>query len=270
MYSHGVDPKLDFSNMPAIVEVFERVTRMQVHQRSPYGGELVFAAFSGSHQDAIAKGMNYRADRKEHRWTVPYIVIDPHDIGRTYDADIIRINSQSGKGGIGYVLEQNYGYVLPPKMREALGYAVKDVSDSFHKELKPEEVFKVFADKYLNITEPMTLSRVHFIQEDNDMITASAKMFFEGSEFRVVGEGNGRLDAVANAIRDFTGSHFVLETYSEHALEHESSSRAGSYVGLRWADGSISWGVGTDTDIIRAGIKALISAFNNGYDKEDK
>ncbi|MBQ9329102.1 MAG: 2-isopropylmalate synthase [Solobacterium sp.] len=268
MYSHGVDPGLDFSDMPSIAEVYERVTRMQVYQRSPYAGELVFAAFSGSHQDAIAKGMNYRADRKEHRWTVPYIVIDPHDIGRTYDADIIRINSQSGKGGIGFILEQNYGYVLPPKMREELGYAVKDVSDEAHKELKPDEVFRVFEEKYLNITSPANLSKAHFVQEENDQISASVKISLHGEEHRMVSEGNGRLDAIANTIRDFTGSHFVLETYSEHALDSESSSRAACYVGLRWSDGKISWGAGTDTDIIRAGIKAIVSAFNNGYVQE--
>ncbi|MBR2769808.1 MAG: 2-isopropylmalate synthase [Solobacterium sp.] len=268
MYCHGVDPRLDFSDMPGIAEVYERVTRMQVYQRSPYAGELVFAAFSGSHQDAIAKGMNYRADRKDKRWTVPYIVIDPHDIGRTYDADIIRINSQSGKGGIGFILEQNYGYVLPPKMREDLGYAVKDASDFGHCELKPEEVLRIFESRYLNINEPLNLFKAHFVQEENDMIAASVKIMVHGEEKRVIAEGNGRLDAIANTIRDYTGTHFVLETYSEHALDRESSSRAACYVGLRWADGALSWGAGTDTDIIRAGIKALVSAFNNGYKEE--
>ncbi len=269
MYTHGVDPKLDFSDMPAIAEVYERVTRMQVYQRSPYAGELVFAAFSGSHQDAIAKGMNYRADRKDKRWTVPYIVLDPHDIGRTYDADIIRINSQSGKGGIGFILEQNYGYVLPAKMREDLGYAVKDASDFGHCELKPEEVLRIFEKRYLNINEPLNLFKAHFVQEENDMISASVRIMMNGEEHRVLSDGNGRLDAIANTIRDFTGTHFVLETYSEHALDLESSSRAACYVGLRWADGSLSWGAGTDTDIIRAGIKALVSAFNNGYKEEN-
>ena len=129
MYSHGVDPKLDFSDMPAICEVYERVTRMHVYERSPYAGSLVFAAFSGSHQDAIAKGMTYRKETHLHRWDCPYIPIDPHDISRTYDADVIRINSQSGKGGIGFLLQQNYGYNPPPHMREQLGYRVKEVSD---------------------------------------------------------------------------------------------------------------------------------------------
>ena len=146
MYSHGVDPKLDFSDMPDICATYERVTRMHIYERTPYAGQLVFAAFSGSHQDAIAKGMAYRKEHGEHRWTCPYIPVDPHDIGRTYDADVIRINSQSGKGGIGFVLEQNFGYNLPPKMREALGYKVKSVSDHSHKELSANEVLHIFED----------------------------------------------------------------------------------------------------------------------------
>lgn len=263
MYSHGVDPHLDFSNMNDIKEVYERVTRMHVYERQPYGGELVFAAFSGSHQDAIAKGMNYRADKKEHIWSVPYIVIDPHDIGRTYDADIIRINSQSGKGGIGFILEKNYGYSLPPKMREELGYAVKDVSDEGHKELKPDEVYQVFSDKYLNITSPLDIKKTHFVQEGEHVITATITMEQNGEMRRAIADGNGRLDAVANALREATRSHFVLETYSQNAMDDESSSRAVSYIGLRWEDGSLSWGAGTDTDIIRSGIKALVSAYNN-------
>ena len=150
MYSHGVDPKLDFSDMPAICATYERVTRMHIYERTPYAGQLVFAAFSGSHQDAIAKGMAYRKQTGEHRWTCPYIPVDPHDIGRTYDADVIRINSQSGKGGIGFVLEQNYGYNLPPKMREDLGYKVKNVSDHSHKELSASEVLRIFEESFLN------------------------------------------------------------------------------------------------------------------------
>lgn len=263
MYSHGVDPHLDFSDLPEIKKTYEKCTRMHVYERQSYAGELVFAAFSGSHQDAIAKGMNWRADHKEHRWTVPYIVIDPKDIGRTYDGDIIRINSQSGKGGIGFILEQKYGYVLPPKMRETLGYAVKDVSDEKHQELSPEEVYEIFAGKYLNKTSPLHIPSVHFTQKENDVIGAEVTVLCGKKEQKAYAEGNGRLDAIANAIREATHSHFILETYSEHTLGKTSNSRAASYVGLHWADGSVTWGCGTDTDIIRAGTKALVSAFNN-------
>ena len=221
----------------------------------------MFAAFSGSHQDAIAKGMNYRKAKGEHRWTCPYIPIDPHDIGRTYDADVIRINSQSGKGGIGFVLEQNFGYNLPPKMREDLGYKVKAVSDHSHKELSAAEVCRIFEDTYLNKFKPLNVAEAHFIQKQG--ITASVTLELNGSTREIVAIGNGRLDAVANAIQTATGMDFHLEQYSEHSLDGGSTSRAASYVGLVWGDGTTTWGAGTDTDIIVAGIRALVSAINN-------
>ena len=261
MYSHGVDPHLDFSNMPAICETYERVTRMHVYERSPYAGSLVFAAFSGSHQDAIAKGMTWRKEHNLHEWTCPYIPIDPHDIGRTYDADVIRINSQSGKGGIGFVLEQNYGYNLPAKMREALGYKVKSVSDHSHKELSAGEVLHIFEDTFLNKSKPLSVVEAHFAQVNG--ITATVTLDLNGQRKVVTSVGNGRLDAVANAIQSATGMDFHLETYSEHSLDEGSTSRAASYVGLEWGDGIVTWGAGTDTDIIVAGIHALVSAINN-------
>ena len=261
MYSHGVDPKLDFSNMPGICATYERVTRMHIYERTPYAGQLVFAAFSGSHQDAIAKGMAYRKEHGEHRWTCPYIPIDPHDIGRTYDADVIRINSQSGKGGIGFVLEQNYGYNLPPKMREALGYKVKSVSDHSHKELSATEVLHIFEDTFLNRRKPLNVIEAHFAQVNG--ITATVTLDLNGQRKVVTSVGNGRLDAVANAIQSATGMEFHLENYSEHSLDEGSTSRAASYVGLTWGDGTVTWGAGTDTDIIVAGVKALVSAINN-------
>ena len=261
MYSHGVDPKLDFSDMPAICTTYERVTRMHIYERTPYAGQLVFAAFSGSHQDAIAKGMAYRKEKGDHRWTCPYIPVDPHDIGRTYDADVIRINSQSGKGGIGFVLEQNYGYNLPAKMREALGYKVKSVSDHSHKELSAGEVLHIFEDAFLNKSKPLSVVEAHFAQVNG--ITATVTLDLNGQRKVVTSVGNGRLDAVANAIQSATGMGFHLETYSEHSLDEGSTSRAASYVGLEWGDGVVTWGAGTDTDIIVAGIHALVSAINN-------
>ena len=261
MYSHGVDPKLDFSDMPDICATYERVTRMHIYERTPYAGQLVFAAFSGSHQDAIAKGMAYRKERGEHRWTCPYIPIDPHDIGRTYDADVIRINSQSGKGGIGFVLEQNYGYNLPPKMREVLGYKVKSVSDHSHKELSAGEVLHIFEDTFLNKSKPLSVVEAHFAQVNG--ITATVTLDLNGQRKVVTSVGNGRLDAVANAIQSATGMDFHLENYSEHSLDEGSTSRAASYVGLVWGDNTVTWGAGTDTDIIVAGIRALVSAINN-------
>ncbi len=262
LYTHGVDPRLDFSDMPSIVEVYERVTRMHVYERTPYAGALVYAAFSGSHQDAIAKGMIWRKEHGLHRWDVPYIPIDPTDIGRTYDADVIRINSQSGKGGIGFLLEQKYGFVLPPKMREHFGYVVKAVSDHAHKEIQPEEVLDVFRTTYLNKRTPVEVKNMHFIQTDGIAVTVTIQTA-DGSQIEVSARGNGRLDAVCNAVKIATGWDFTIMTYSEHSLEHGSTSEAASYVGLQWGDGTVTWGAGTDTDIIRAGIKAMISAVNN-------
>ena len=252
MYSHGVDPHLDFSNMPAICEVYERVTRMHVYERTPYAGALVFAAFSGSHQDAIAKGMTWRKEKQLHQWTC-----------RTYDADVIRINSQSGKGGIGFLLQQNYGYNPPPKMREDLGYRVKDVSDHEHRELSVKEVLGVFENSYLNHTQPLNVPDAHFIQNSDGSITANVVVTGGGSTVKCTATGNGRLDAVATAIEQQTGMHFTLVHYSEHALDSDTNSRACSYVGLKWASGEETWGCGTHTDIIVAGIKALVSAINN-------
>ena len=187
--------------------------------------------------------------------------MDPHDIGRTYDADVIRINSQSGKGGIGFVLEQNYGYNLPAKMREALGYKVKSVSDHNHKELSAGEVLHIFEDTFLNKSKPLSVVEAHFAQVNG--ITATVTLDLNGQRKVVTSVGNGRLDAVANAIQSATGMGFHLETYSEHSLDEGSTSRAASYVGLEWGDGIVTWGAGTDTDIIVAGIHALVSAINN-------
>ena len=261
LYTHGVDPKLDLSDMPRLVEVYERVTRMHVYERSPYAGSLVFAAFSGSHQDAIAKGMKWREEKALHQWTVPYIPVDPHDINRTYDADVIRINSQSGKGGIGYLLQQNYGFDLPPKMREHFGYTVKGVSDHAHKELSAAEVYEVFCTHYLNKTAPYEVTEAHFIQKNGIFAVVTLKHGDE--EHQCSAAGNGRLDAVSNAVKAATGMDFTLETYTEHALEQATTSVAATYVGLAWADGAVTWGAGTDNDIIVASVKALMSAINN-------
>ena len=225
MYSHGVDPKLDFSDMPYLVDEYEKCTRMHVYERAPYAGALVFAAFSGSHQDAIAKGMKYRAKNKLHQWNVPYIPIDPKDIGRTYDADVIRVNSQSGKGGIGYLLEQTYGYNLPPKMREHFSYLCKDISD--------------------NVKIGITFAK-------------------DGEETEMEAEGNGSLNAINNALRAYTGAEYTLQVFTQHSMQGQGSqSVAASYIGLEKEDGSMFWGAGTDTDVVKANTKALLSGYNN-------
>ena len=268
MYSHGVDPGLDFSNTKDLVEVYERCTRMHVYERSPYAGALVFAAFSGSHQDAIAKGMKWREEKNLHQWTVPYIPIDPKDIGRTYDADVIRVNSQSGKGGIGYLLEQSYGYDLPPKMREHFSYLCKDVSDHEHKELKVSEIFDIFMDSYFDCNNPVALDQMEFVQSA-ERVEGRITFIKDGVATEMNTTGNGSLDAVSNALKAFTGDKYKLEVYTQHSMHGKGSqSVAAAYIGIDGGDGKLYWGVGTHTDIIRAGARALLSAYNNMVRKE--
>ena len=262
MYSQGVDPKLDFSDMPNICEVYEHCTGMSVGERSPYSGALVFAAFSGSHQDAIAKGMHWIEEKDPNRWTVPYLPIDPTDVGRNYDADVIRINSQSGKGGVGYILETKYGLNLPPKMREAMGYTAKGVSDHLHKELHPDEIFDLFKKTFENVVQPYSINEVHFQQKEVG-ITTKVTTTFNGRTITTEATGNGRLDAVSNALKKAYELKYTLEVYQEHALERSSSSKAIAYVGIKKPDGTMAWGAGVDPDIIRASIDALVTAINN-------
>ena len=263
MYSHGVDPELDFSNMPALVETYERCTRMHVYERTPYAGALVFAAFSGSHQDAIAKGMRWRQEKQLHRWNVPYIPIDPRDISRTYDADVIRVNSQSGKGGIGYLLEQNFGYALPAKMREHFSYLCKHVSDTEHRELKGSDVLDIFLTHYMDIKAPISIANMSFVQKDGG-VDAYVTFSQKGETTTIHTAGNGSLDAVSNALKRYTGSDYRLKVYNEHSVQEQcSDSTAAAYIGLQCPDGEMHWGAGSDTDIIRASINALISAYNN-------
>ncbi|MBP1557741.1 MAG: 2-isopropylmalate synthase [Oscillospiraceae bacterium] len=261
MFSHGVDPMIDFSDMPKLQSVYERVTRMRVYERQPYAGSLVFAAFSGSHQDAIAKGMHYREETDPSRWTVPYLPIDPTDVGRIYEADVIRINSQSGKGGIGYLLEQQYGIDMPPKMREDFGYRVKSVSDHQHKELQPKEVYDIFMQEYVNMVSPLDVIAAEFSRKDG-IRTAHVTIMWQGKKMELNAEGSGRLDAVSNAIKEATGVNYNLIHYNEHAMTKGSTSDAMAYVGIINGAGKVVWGAGTHNDIITASIHALVSAFN--------
>lgn len=260
MYSHGIDPKLEFSNMPEIRALYERVTRMKVHERQPYAGDLVFSAFSGSHQDAIAKGMAMREGKKDEKWTVPYLPIDPVDVGRTYDADVIRINSQSGKGGIAYILKENFAINVPDKMRETVGYTVKQVSDEEHKELSPQWVYDIFEDNFLHYTPVFHIDECHF-KQDNGGIMAETSIVVGEKKTIVDANGNGRLDAVSNTIKQYFGVSYELMSYEEHALSRGSSSKAMAYVGIN-CEGNVFWGAGIDEDIIRASVSALVVAVN--------
>ncbi len=267
MFSHGVDPKLDFSDMPEICECYEKCTRMKVSPRQPYAGELVFTAFSGSHQDAIAKGMKYREEKEQKQWTVPYLPIDPMDVGRTYDKDVIRINSQSGKGGISYVLKEKYSMMIPEAMKESVGYMIKDVSDKGHKELTPEEIYAVFEDKYIHNTPVFQIVECHFKQTDG--IVAEAAINYKNQIARAKANGNGRLDAISNVIKQYFGISYELSVYEEHSLERGSSSKAVAYVGILCNEKKY-WGVGIDEDIIHASINALTVAVNQLEEIKDK
>ncbi|MFD0828780.1 2-isopropylmalate synthase [Neobacillus sp. M.A.Huq-85] len=261
MFSHGVNPKLNFENIPAILAKYEELTRMRVPERHPYGGELVFTAFSGSHQDAIAKGMNWREEEERQYWSVPYLLIDPKDIGRQYEGDIIRINSQSGKGGIGYVLKQNYGLDLPTEMRESFGYQVKNVSDRLHKELMPNEIYDIFIKEYVNINNPVEFINYRFTQNDQYETNVSIKI--ENVVHEALGVGNGRLDAISNVLQTTLGIQYKDLLYKQHALEIGSGANAVSYVGFTALDGAVYWGCGIDADIMTSSVKALFSAVNN-------
>ena len=268
MFTHGVDPSLDFSNMPEIVDAYERNTGMEVGPRQPYSGKLVFAAFSGSHQDAIAKGMKWREEKDPNRWTVPYLPIDPHDVGREYDGDVIRINSQSGKGGVAYILENNFGFIIPKDMRPELGALITKVSDRQHAELTPENIYAVFEKEYINDFDPLditnaTFSHLSSTKDIDNRFSVSMRTVIKDEVYELTGEGNGRLDAVSNALRK-TQYHFDYEfiTYSENAISTGADSKAAAYICIADKSGNKYWGVGTQADIILASVNALVSALN--------
>jgi len=264
LFALGIDPQLDFSHMPELVELYEQCTRMQVPPRQPYAGKLVFAAFSGSHQDAIAKGMQWREEHPHAKWTLPYLYIDPKDVGRQYDGDVIRINSQSGKGGVGFILKEKYGIEMPKKMRESFGYCVKEVSDHKHQELLPEQVYDIFVREFLQSRQPYELV-------DFDLQKGTAGRFGGTVELKVAGEtreyqaqGGGRLEAVSNVLQQELGVSFSDLTYTEYALDKGKSqaSRALACISITAPDGHVVWGAGIDPDIITASLEALFSAVN--------
>ena len=260
MYSHGVDLKLDFSHLPQVGETYEKLTRMRIYERQPYAGQLVFTAFSGSHQDAISKGFNWHELKKDNGiWSVPYLPIDPKDIGREYDGDVIRINSQSGKGGVSYILKNNYGMMVPREMQEDVSYTIKDISDREHAELSPMRIYQIFEDKYVHNNHVFKIDECHFKQKEG--ILAEVKIDHLDAQQVVEANGNGRLDAVSNAIKQYFGIKYELSTYEEHALSRGSSSKACTYVGIT-VEGKKYWGVGIDEDIIKSSINALVVAVN--------
>ncbi|MGB0145234.1 MAG: 2-isopropylmalate synthase [Akkermansiaceae bacterium] len=263
MNSHGIETRLDFSNLSALREVYERTTRMTVPDRQPYAGELVFTAFSGSHQDAIKKGLDRRARETSEQWGVPYLTIDPIDIGRSYEA-IVRINSQSGKGGVAYILDQEHGFDLPKTMHPQVGKRVYDLADARGEELTAVEVGKVFNKEFVNLSSTMALVdyELDYHQAGRGEVACKAVILLEGNKVEVEGLGNGPINAFVHALEKSGLKDFILTDYRSHAVRGGSSSDAAAYVQLRHDNGAILWGVGCDPSIEMAGVKALVCAWN--------
>ncbi|MBM3868363.1 MAG: 2-isopropylmalate synthase [Verrucomicrobia bacterium] len=262
MFSHGIDPKLDFRNLGAIREVYERVTRMSVHDRHPYGGDLVFTAFSGSHQDAIKKGMDRRSKiGQDALWDVPYLTIDPKDIGRSYEA-IIRINSQSGKGGVAYVLDREFGFDLPKLMHPEVGNLIGKHADKLGKELSPAEIHDCFRANFVNVAAPLELVAFSSTPVSKEAVRCEAEVRRDGKVLTLTGEGNGPISALVHALESKGWANFSLKDYRSHALTAGSESSAAAYVSLQSKDGRTVWGCGVDANIELAGLKALVSAAN--------
>ncbi len=267
LFTQGINPEMKIDNLSEIVKVYEACTRMTVHPRHPYSGELVYTAFSGSHQDAIRKGLKAYETEQPDYWEVPYLPIDPADIGREYEA-IIRINSQSGKGGIAYILENNFGYKLPKKMHPEIGKIVQVVTDGTGRELEPKEILKVFSDTYLNNKRTLSLKHLKSIIEDgeqsskNEIVFITADVLWNQTRQKITGYGNGPIDAFFHALETIDIESFTLVDYEEHSLSGGSNAEAVAYIGLKDKNGTIKYGVGKDCNINIASIQAAISAIN--------
>ena len=261
LFTQGIDPELDFSDIDEAVRTYEKYTRMTVHPRHPYAGSLVYTAFSGSHQDAIRKGMERM---KEHpdRWEVPYLHIDPKDVGRTYDP-IVRINSQSGKGGVAFILEQNFGLYLPKAFQQHFSLVITKLSDVNHKDVEPKVIFDQFNKEYVNITEPVKLISYKETATGNDEeVAVEAKITDNGIEKTINGVGNGVIDAFCHAMVKYIGINFEIVNYSEHSMEYGTKSRAISYIQLSTNKGGVFYGAGISSNITESSLRAVVSAAN--------
>lgn len=262
MNSHGIQTGLDFSDIPKAREVYERCTQMKVPDRHPYAGDLVFTAFSGSHQDAIKKGMD-RVDSSSSSWAVPYLTIDPTDIGRTYEA-IIRINSQSGKGGIAYILDREYGFDIPKAMQPIVGATIYQLADNKGKELTNQEILEAFKNEFVNVSKSFFLEKYELLHNDlNDgQVCCEAKIINNGTPHEIKGSGNGPINAFVNALEKINQKDFNLKDYRSHAIKGGSDADSAAYILLEGTNGNEVWGCGVDPSIEIAGVKALVSSLN--------
>jgi len=266
LFSQGINPQLDFSNMQKIVDIYQRCTRMPVHPRHPYAGDLVYTAFSGSHQDAIRKGFEFNRNEKAEYWEVPYLPIDPADVGREYEA-IIRINSQSGKGGVAFIMEQEFGYKLPKNMHPEFGDIIKKATDRVGKELSPSEIFQIFKEEYLE-------QKTHFqllnykIEEKAEQVSLYAEIELENKKQSFEAKGNGPIDAFFTGLKSLGISGFKFISYDEHSLNEGSDSKAVAYIQLENNAGERIYGVGLASNINTASIYALLCAINRGITRK--
>ena len=260
LYSHGIDPKLDLSDINDLIDTYEENNRMVVPPRHPYAGNLVYTAFSGSHQDAINKGLAARKSANDI-WAVPYLPIDPKDVGRSYDP-IIRINSQSGKGGVAYILEQNFGIILPKQIQSAFSQVITQVSDQRNKDLQPDEIHQIFLDSYVNLSVPLSLKSYQEAMADDQHVEMSAVIIDKGIEKTISGQGNGLLDAFCQALREYLNCRIEISSYSEHALERGSTSQAITYVQVQNGGNKTYIGAGISSSISKSSLKAVLSAVN--------
>ncbi len=259
MYSQGIEPKLDFSNVDDIIEVYEKSTGLFVHPRHPYAGSLVYTAFSGSHQDAINKGMARMKEKNPDVWEVPYLPIDPMDVGRNYDP-IIRINSQSGKGGVAFILEKSYGMHIPKKMQQDFGAIVTSVSDTKNKELLPEQIYDLFKQNYIDIESPISL--ISYKEKNNGEIRVKSVIKINEEEKQIKGFGNGLLDAFCNGLMNELNIEFEIINYSEHSMEYGSKSRAITYMEISDKEGISYFGAGVSSSITKSSLKSIVSVVN--------
>jgi 2-isopropylmalate synthase len=260
LYQHGIDPKLDFSNLNSLIDVYERCTGMTVPARQPYAGELVFTAFSGSHQDAIKKGLAEWAKGGQKNWDVPYLTIDPADIGREY-REVIRVNSQSGKGGVAYLLESEFGIVLPKDMQREFGPIANDAVDKLGREVSGAELKAMFWKEYVERTSPWSLKNFE-TESKNGIVKCRAKLLRDGKPVEFSGEGNGPLAALVHGFTTAGIPRFEISNYSEHALSSGEAAAAIAYIQIKTADGKSRWGAGVDTNIELASVRAVLSALN--------
>ena len=260
MFCQGIDPELHLENIDEIIEVYEKYNRLPINPRHPYAGEMAYVAFSGSHQDAIKKSMDKFGSSPSNKWANPYLTIDPTDIGRKYEP--ILINSQSGKGGVSYIMENKYGYTLPKPMLAEFSSLITDMSDEKKTVLTNHEIHQAFKDTYVNVAEPIK-TRFYRSTEEDDCTILSATIEKDGKVTSIEGKGNGPLDALCNGLRQFLGQQFEICNYTEHALTRSSHSRAATYIEINDHNHHKTyWGAGVDANINTASIYALISAVN--------